>query len=515
MSKWQGYLDTLSSVIKVIFFMSVMVVIGQIICNDAFRSLYVISDSTAIMVGESLLRIGQFLLWYSPLLFLMRLVVSKNRAYDNIMLAFIGYITFVVFSIYFGAGRMGLNAYRPILGITVSTSRLSLMANKVNEPIFTGIIGAIATVFVVRFVSNRVKNMHTIGLLGNVDIEFRSYIYVIVLSILASLLVSLAWPWFFSVIMGILNFIRSDLNNPVNLYIYGMMDRIMNLLGLTATMRTPFWYDTMGGSISTIAGQTVAGDVNMFAYSYAENLTNAGVGRLITPYYVFNIFVLPVTLIALYRVNSDILEKKRNRFMVFFMMLISIMGGGMFPFELLLLFLSPSLFIFHILSFGALFGILNSFHINLGFIANNATITAIPGNILEYITYLSNYRYRSACVGVAIVGIVVALLYYAVFTIYFKKLNVDSFGANCKPVAKAIVKAFGGVGNLKYVNASLAHISVQVFDPNAIDLYQLKKVGATKVVEKRSGYTIFFGGKSFMIKRCIDAIINASVRTVE
>lgn len=515
MSKWHGYLDTLSSVIKIILFASTLIVIGQFITNDAFRSLYVISDPLVITIGEALLRVAQFILWYSPLLFLMRLVVSKNRAYDNIVLAFIGYITFVVFSIFFGAGRMDLGAYRSILGISVTNSRLALMANRVNEPIFTGIIGALVIVFIVRFVSSRVKTMHTIGLFGNVDVEYRSYIYVIVLSALASFGVSLIWPWLYACLIGVMNFIASDLNNPINLYLYGISDRVTSLLGFTHMFRQPFWYDSYGGSISTIAGQAITGDVSMFTYGIGENLVTPNVGKLITPYYVLNIFILPAALIALYRVNSDILDKRRNRFAVFILIVLSLMGGTVLPFELFLLFLSPTMFIFHLLTFGALFGIMNSLHIVLGFVGNGATVTALPGNILEFITYLSNYRYRTVCIAIAVVGIIAAVLYYTVFTIYFKRLNIDSFGANCKPVANQIVAAFGGVGNLKHVNASLTHISVQVFDPNGIDLYQLKKVGATKVIEKRSGYAIFFGGDSFMIKRCIDAIVSASIRSVE
>lgn len=515
MSRWQGYLDTLFSVLKVITFACVLVIIGQIISNDAFNSLYRIDQPIALMFGESFLRIAQFILSYAPLLFMLRLVVIKNKSYNNMILALLGYITFVVFTIYFASGQLDYNAYGSILGISISNSSVNGLANQVNYPLITGLIGPLSIVVVVRFVSNRMRRSSTVGLFGTVDNEFKAYFLTIFFSIIASFIVCLVWPYIYEFIMNIKAFIASDLNNPINLYLYGVMERLSSILFIPSLFKTDFWYNSLGGSVSTIAGQSISGDVNMFTYAINENTALVNAGRLITPYYIINMFAIPAALIAMYRINSDILEKRKSRLIYLLLMAVSLMGGLVLPFEIFLLLLSPVLFIAHLLLFGALFGILNSFSLTLGFVGSNSTVLALPGNIIEFVIYASSYRFFETCIILVAVGVVVALLYYFIVTIYFKKLNTQTFGSAQQPLAKQLVKAFGGVNNLKYVNADLMHVTIQVFDPNEIDIQLLKAAGAQRVLEKRSGYMIFFGGKSFMLKRCIDELINASVRTVK
>lgn len=514
MRRWHQLYEPLSLIVKLVAFGCALTVIGQIITNPAFYSLYVIESPLALMFGEGFLRIGQFLIVYAPLFMMFRLVISKNQAYRNISMGLVGYITFVVFSIFFSMNRLDSTAYSATLGISISNSGIAEFANRVNYPLISGIFGPIIMVLIVRFVSKRLRNTSSIGLFGNIDPDLRGLVYTVILSILGSFAFSFVWTYAYQFLQSIITFIASDLNNPVNLMSYGLLDRIGSLFSINTLVRTPFWFNNAGGSISTIAGQAINGDVNIFSAVIADNLTISYAGRLITPYYVMNLVGIPIALIALYRVNSDKLERRRTLFLVGLCFLLSIFGGGILPFELFLLIVSPVLYLFHLLMMAALFGILNSFGITLGFVASS-TITSVPGNIIEFIIYLANHRYRYICVAIIAIGLVVGLIYYGVITFYFKKRDIKTFGAELQPLSKAIVEAFGGVENLKFVNASLTQCTVAVYDNTIIDPYALRRFGVTRIFEKRSGYGISLGANSYLVKKLIEAQIAAKIRHVE
>ena len=513
MRKWHNLYEPLSLIVKLVAFGCALTVIGQIITNPAFYSLYVIDSPIALMFGEGFLRIGQFLIIYSPLFMLFRLVISKNQAYRNISMGLVGYITFVVFSIFFSMNKLDSSAYNATLGISISNSTIAEFANRVNYPLISGIFGPIIIIVIVRFVSKRLRNTTSIGLFGNVDPDLRGLVYTVVLSIIASFAFSFVWTYAYEFLQSMITFVASDLNNPINLMSYGLLDRIGSLFSLSSLIRAPFWFGNAGGSITTIAGQAISGDVSIFSAVIADNLTISYAGRLITPYYVMNLIVIPISLIALYRINSDKMERKRTLFLLGVCMLLSVFGGGILPFELFLLIVSPFLYLFHLLMMAALFGILNTVGITLGFVGTS-TITSIPGNIVEFVIYLANYRYRFTCIAILGVGLIVGIIYFAVISYYFKRRDIKTFGAELLPLAKGIISAFGGVENFKFVNASLTQCTVAVYDNTIIDPYALRKYGVNRIFEKRSGYGILLGANSYLVKKIIDAQIAAKIRNV-
>lgn len=513
MGKWHGYLDILSVALKVYLFGCIVTVVGQLLTNEAFASLYVVENTWSLLLGEGFLRIGQFLIAYFPLFVLLRFSLAKNKKYSNVGNALIAYVTFNVFTIFFSANRLNSSAYSSVLGISITNSSISDLANKTNYPLISGLIGALICVVVVRLAASSEKRKRNDGIFGFIDPNFWGMLISFILAIFASFIFSALWPFVYSFIQDVISFISGNISNPINLFVYGIADALASTLSVQSLIRQPFWYSSVGGTISSIGGQTISGDVNIFASIIQENLTASSAGRFITPYYMVNIVVIPVSLIAFYRVNSDKMERRKKLPLVICLGLLSMLGGLYLPYQIFLLLLSPTIYIIFVIMFGLMFGVCSALRISLGFVSNSV-VTAIPGNIVEFIIYIANYRYRRTCLYIVLIALVFAVIFYLVITIYFKKMDPSLVSYDLKRCSRLVIKCFGGINNIKFINADLTHITVQVFDNSNLDLYPLKDIGAIKIVEKRSGYCVTLGPRSYLLMKQIQNTISSSIRQV-
>ena len=91
------------------------------------------------------------------------------------------------------------------------------------------------------------------------------------------------WPIVLNLLNTIFDFIATDITNPMNLFVYGVMDRILADLNLGALMRTLFWYGEQGGTWINNLGVNYMGDVGIWTAQMNSLITPSGVGRLITP----------------------------------------------------------------------------------------------------------------------------------------------------------------------------------------------------------------------------------------
>ncbi len=125
----------------------------------------------------------------------------------------------------------------------------------------------------------------------------------------------------------IFEFIATDITNPMNLFVYGVMDRLLADLNLGALMRTLFWYGEQGGTWINNLGVNYMGDVGIWTAQMNSLITPSGVGRLITPYYVLNLFAVPGMLIGFYTIFTDKMEKRRIRLFFLLAILVSLVTG--------------------------------------------------------------------------------------------------------------------------------------------------------------------------------------------
>ena len=175
--------------------------------------------------------------------------------------------------------------------------------------------------------------------------------------------------------------------------LYGMFERISAILGLVDIPRNIFWFTSSGGTWMNEVGLNFFGDVAIWTAQKAQGVQATTTGGFITPYYVINLFIIPVFYIAYYSLCTS--RKDRGRYWLFFLLaiLISVFCGNPLPAEFLILLLSPMLYGFYIVIVGLLYAFLHIFNVIIGYNFSDALLFANPGAGLDLIQY-----FRSAYV---------------------------------------------------------------------------------------------------------------------
>ena len=219
---------------------------------------------------------------------------------------------------------------------------------------------------------------------------------------------------------------------------------------------------------------------------------------------------------AAFSLDTNPMEKRRMILLCIIGTLASLLWGTLLPLELILLILCPLLFAFHVSCTGILYMTLQSLHIYLGYQSTDTiTLTARPGSLPEFISYIQYPALARSLIGVAVAGIVTGAIYFLVTRLYFRYLAMDLFKTGSKDeVISAVIKAAGGIENIKMTNSSIAKLTLSVYDPGKVDVQRLRRLGSHRIYENRAGFNICFGAPSTMIRLGIDSAMRDAVREV-
>lgn len=510
MKRWHTFYEVLQLPLKMLFLAILFLGIGNLITNPVFSPYWSIDNQYVILFAEAISKIGNFLVIYFPFIFFLRLVSRKSNGITTILIGLMGYFTFIIFTIFFASSTLPTNAFSSLFGISLPSSQLIAFAGKIQYPVQTGMVGVIIITISTRLAYKQSRNKSSYGLFAFVDRDMWAMVINFIYAVLAAFAVCFVWQYLFQGIDQMSKFIASDISNPINIFVYGVSDRLFSVFGLGSFIRAPFWYGSLGGSWINLVGESIAGDVSIWTTMISQNLVPATAGRFITPYYVLNLFAIPGMIWAFYTVYTDKIEKRRIRLFFVLATLLSLFAGTLLPLEILLILLCPLLFIFHITYTGMLFGLFQALKVALGFSFTGNTAIGLPGNILEFMNFVRNPNYNHAVITIAIVGVVSLIVYFLVTKMYFKYLAVDLFNSGTsRRVVDKTIEAMGGTSNIKMLQASVNRITIQVFDPSILKLSILADLGATRIVETRAGYSIDYGAGSTMIKRGIEKQLRA------
>ncbi len=516
MRNWRSLYEILSFPIQVLLLAYFFLGLGNLLTNDAFGMYINIKSSLVLLLANTSIRAGTFIMVNFPLVILMRLVTRKSGSATTMLSALFGYVVFLTITMYFSRTDLPSTTYSSILGLSMTSTSTTTLQSTVRYPLQTGIAGAIITAVITLSRYGRTRMRSEYAFLSFLSRDIVCVIETVILCGVAGLAIAYVWPYVINVIQTILTFVSEDTTNPVNLIIYGIVDRVLAVLNLSTIVRTPFWYGTSGGSWISIAGTNIAGDVNIWRTQLAANSLNGMAGRFITPYYVLNIFAIPGMLVAFHTLHTDRMQRRRNIMLIILLTLISMLGGTLLPLELMLLLMSPLLFLFHITMSGVLFGLFQSMHVYLGFnYSGTNTIAALPGTLMEFITYFNYSSMQDTLLKVGIVGICMFLIYFLVTRFYFKHLALDLFHTGVRETTvKGTVQAVGGIENIKLIHSSPERLIISLYDPSKLNALQLRKLGAVKISETRAGFAIAFGSSSIMIHDGIHAYMRDNIRNV-
>lgn len=489
--------------IRVAYFGFILVAIGFLIQNPSVNLFYTIKSGTILFIGEFCMRVGEIIVMNLPLIFMLSIVCKRANSGSPLVMALVGYFTFLVTTMLFSNQTLGSQAYTTGIGV----NSVFNLANGARYPLETGLLGSLIVAYITRFSYVTSRNRSSYSILAFFNKDTAGIIYNIVFCFLAGIVISYAYPFLYNSCQEIINYISQDLMDPIRLGVYGILDRVTSILGLSNIIRYPFWFTSLGGSYSnTLTGQSVLGDVNIWAAVKDTTAAYVGAGRFITPYYVINMFMVPAMFLGMLTSMSDKQERNHYILVFAFAIVLSFVAGNPLPLEFILLFTSPFLFIFYLLAVGVLFGTLSKMGAFLGFEFTGAnTAIAMPGSFPDFIINIRNPRVSSSLITIAIIGFVALIICFVFTYLYYHYFAYDlvKTGKGDELVDEC-VDAVGGLENISNCGSGLFRLNFYLNDLEKVSFEKVRDLGARKITETRNGISIEFGTSSTIIAKRIN-----------
>ena len=495
MKRWNLLYEPCKMSIRVLCFAFVLIGFGYLIQNENVNIFYTFTNPYLLVFARTVMNIGAVIVTNMPLVFLVSLVSKRANSGAPTVMALVGYITYLIVVTLWTSDTMPAQVYSNTLGISLFNK------GNLSFPIQTGLLGAFLVVFATRVSYLKSRRRSSYSLLAFANKDTAGLIYNIILCSIFGVVVAFVWPFVIQIYELGLAWIASDIADPKKLFIYGVVDRLSSIVGMGDLIREPFWYGVQGGAYSSVTGQVIFGDVNIWRHMPEAAATFSGAGRFITPYYVINMFMVPAIYLGLYFSIDSRRQRKKYLFFCVAAILMSIICGNPLPLELVLLFTSPILLILYLVGCGSLFTILSESNAFLGFNHSGPTMAAMPGSFADYIINIRTPQYTHAMLIILIVGIIFAVIYFMLTLLYYRYLAFDLANTNkSKSIVKKIVDAVGGIDNVVSASSGPFSLSIELNNLEIVSYDKIKKVGARRVTETNNGLILDFCSASKIIK---------------
>ena len=301
-------------------------------------------------------------------------------------------------------------------------------------------------------------------------------------------------------------------------WIYGIIERALIPFGLHHVFYMPFWQTEIGGAVM-IDGNLVQGAQNIFFAELASNSTtqfSVEATRFMAGKFPFMIFGLPAAAYAMYRLARP--EKKKIAGgLLLSAALTAMLTGITEPLEFTFLFVAPLMYGVHCVLAGLSFMLMHILNVGVGMTFSGGLIDLFLFGVLQG-------NAKTNWIWIIVVGLVYALLYFAVFYFMIKKFNYKTPGreaddeetklytrkdvdarknqAKAQPdsVSALILKGLGGKDNISDIDCCATRLRVTVKKPELTDEAALRQSGASGVIKKGHGVQIVYGPKVSVIK---------------
>lgn len=507
MKRIQNLYESFRTPIRVAYFGFVLISIGFLIQNKNVNLFYTFKSSIILFIGESFLKIGEFIVMNLPLIFMLNAVCKKANNASPVVMALVGYFTFLVTTMLFSTQSLNNQAYVTGYGIN-SVFNLS---TGTRAPLETGMIGSLLVAFATRaaFVLSRHRSDYSITNIFSKDMA--GIIYNVVFCFGIGIIIAYGYPFVYTYIQRAIVFIGNDLADPFRIGLYSVLDRVSSIFGIDRVIRYPFWFTSIGGSVqNTVTGQSFLGDVNIWRYVKDSVTSYVGAGRFITPYYVINMFIIP----GFYLGTLFSITDKKDRTALVFTFLgaitLSVVAGNPLPVELLMMFTSPALLALYLALVGLVSYVFVARSVYLGFdaVGTNTTV-AMPGSFPDFIVNARNVNLSSTMWQIVIIGAIALVVMFLFTIIYYRFLAFDFANTGRgNEIISNIIESVGGKENIISARSSLFKINIYLRNPEAISIEKVQEVGPKRVSETRDGISFEFGTSSYAIARRINKALN-------
>jgi PTS system glucose-specific IIC component len=305
----------------------------------------------------------------------------------------------------------------------------------------------------------------------------------------------------------------------IGTFLYGFLLRLTGAVGLHHTIYPMFWYTSLGGA-EVVAGETISGAQNIFFAQLADpnhtGLFTYGT-RFFAGRFATMMFGLPAACLAMYHAIPKE-NRKQTGGLYASGALTSFLTGITEPIEYMFLFSAPWLYVIHAFLDGCSFLVADLLNIRIG--------NSFSGGLIDFLLFgVFQGQDKTHWLYVIPIGIIWALVYYAVFSFFIRKFKVSIPGmeavegnASEEIVAKEgstrlhqesliIIEALGGEDNITSVGACATRLRVAVVDNKIVDKNRIQQLGATAVLELSGGIQAVFGGKADLYSQEINQIL--------
>ncbi|MBO0430078.1 PTS transporter subunit EIIC [Vagococcus fluvialis] len=413
-------------------------------------------------------------------------------------------------------GTAGLAGGVSFLVYTATISGL-LQLFSPDTAIDTGVVGSIAIGGTVAFLHNKYRKIELPQFLG----FFGGSRFIPIVSSIVAIFIGVAFFLIWPPIQQGMTTIGEAVAEmgSIGTFLYGFLLRLTGAVGLHHTIYPMFWYTSLGGT-EVVAGETISGAQNIFFAQLADpnhtGLFTYGT-RFFAGRFATMMFGLPAACLAMYHAIPKE-NRKQTGGLYASGALTSFLTGITEPIEYMFLFSAPWLYVIHAFLDGCSFLVADLLNIRIG--------NSFSGGLIDFLLFgVFQGQDKTHWLYVIPIGIIWALVYYAVFSFFIRKFKVSIPGmeavegnASEEIVAKEgstrlhqesliIIEALGGEDNITSVGACATRLRVAVVDNKIVDKNRIQQLGATAVLELSGGIQAVFGGKADLYSQEINQIL--------
>ena len=258
-------------------------------------------------------------------------------------------------------------------------------------------------------------------------------------------------------------------SGEAGLFVYGVLNRILIITGLHHVLNNLAWF-----LVGDYGG--VTGDLNRFFAG------DPSAGVFMSGFFPVMMFGLPAACLAMYHA-ADRARRRAVGGLLLSMALTSFLTGVTEPIEFTFVFLAPALYALHAVLTGTAMVLMDLLGVRLGF-----------GFSAGLFDYLLNYGKATQPLLMLPVGMLYFALYYFAFRFVIARFDLKTPGREAEETATAgttpagsgeadsFLRALGGAGNIRTLDACTTRLRVSVVSQDAIDEAGLKRLGARGII---------------------------------
>ncbi len=322
--------------------------------------------------------------------------------------------------------------------------------------------------------------------------------------------------------------------------IYGIIERALIPFGLHHVFYIPFWQTSVGGTV-LIDGNLIEGAQNIFFAELASPNTvhfSSSATRFMAGKFAFMIFGLPGAALAMYRTAKPEKRKVAGGLLLS-AALTSMLTGITEPLEFTFLFVAPILYIIHCLFAGLSYMLMHILNVGVGMTFSGGLIDLFLFGILQG-------NAKTDWIWIVIVGICYFFIYYGIFFVIIKKLNLKTPGReelseetklytradynaadkrdrkpeksnksyNTDTISPLIVEGLGGMDNISDIDCCATRLRCTVRDGSRVNDSVLRNTGAAGVIKNGNGVQVVYGPRVTVIKSNLEEYMAHPIESV-